>query len=288
MLWAVQGWSWAPGALRAVGAKAKPLLWPAQHLTTRDAGHRAPIRPASARRDAEASTSGLGPALPRSQEQCRQEAPGVVCTHTHAWAQTCSVHNPVWPHVPLVRLRSAQSQACLPPPHTEATLGRTECARNTRASPAGQLPAGGRPEHVIPDLCQSLRKRFPPKRASLPRGTGGGPWGSYPLCLPRGWVTLGKPPTPALRAGSPTVHRVESLEAVSRFWLGTRAWSPPSGLSGVPSTAPGPPGRLSTGWAFRLYRQLLLAPGLDPISKGLRACQLQSCSSFRALSDEGR
>ena len=92
-------------------------------------------------------------------------------------------------------------------------------------------------------------------------------------------MTLGKPPTPALRAGSPTVHRVESLEAVSLFWLGTRAWSPPSGLSGVPSTA---------GWAFRLYRQLLLAPGLDPISKGLRACQLQSCSSFRALSDEGR
>ena len=52
----------------------------------------------------------------------------------------------------------------------------------------------GCPEHVIPDLCQSLRKKFPPKRASPPGGTGGGPWGSYPLCLPRGWVTLGKPP----------------------------------------------------------------------------------------------
>lgn len=111
--------------------------------------------------------------------------------------------------------------------------------------------------------------------------------GVLPALPAQGLGDPGQAPTPALRAGSPTVHRVESLEAVSRFWLGTRAWSPPSGLSGVPSTAPGPPGRLSTGWAFRLYRQLLLAPGLDPISKGLRARQLQSCSSFRALSDEG-
>ena len=164
MLWAVQGWSWAPGALRAVGVKAKPLLWPAHHFTTQDAGHMAPIRPASARRDAEASTSSLGPALPCSQEQCRQEAPGVVCTHTHAWGTNMQcAQSRVATRAPCEAPVCTKPSMPPTPSHGSHTRQDRVC-KSTRASRAGQLPAGG----VL--SMSSLTCARASGKSSLPRG----------------------------------------------------------------------------------------------------------------------
>lgn len=90
MLWAVQGWSWAPRALRAMGAKAKPLLWPAHCSMTRDAGHRAPIHPALACHDSRgqhlqprASSPLLSGAIPSGSTGCHVH-PHTRMGHNHA------------------------------------------------------------------------------------------------------------------------------------------------------------------------------------------------------------
>ena len=192
----------------------------------------------------EASTSSPGPVLPCSQEQFHLEAQGVMCTHTHAWGTTMQRARSC-----VVTRAPCEVQVCTKPSvpptpsHTEATLGRTECARSTCTSWASQLPAGGRPEHVAPDLHQSLRN------SSLPRGracreNGGDPRWSHPLCLPRGWVTLGKPP-PTLRADPPHA-RSEIWGAVSHFWLSTRARSPPWPLWHLQDSASSP--RMAVKW----------------------------------------
>lgn len=191
-----------------------------------------------------------------------------MCTHTHEWgAGLLAMHSHMWPRAP------CEAPVCTKPsvpptPHTEATLGRTKCARSAHTPPGCQLPAGGRPEHVIPNLCQSLRKQFPPQEGRARLGGTGERMGVPPALPAQGWVTLGKL-SPCFENWSPTVRSREPGSSL-RFWLDTRAWSPPRPFW-CPSTAPGPPGWRSNWLGLQAVEAATSGPWLDPINQGPRA-----------------